>query len=301
MDTRTIYLHTDNKTFTSDPSETGNVEYLDVSEYDNLNPTRATVIAGGAGSIATAEPYEANFTLTFSSRESRGEWVQTYADNITRISVANAQGKSRVYNKRCTITGLEFIDNPYINGVQTKITLKLFGKWQSSLTKLDVNVGTYEGGSKQFTTAGIQGLSYVYSNQLSYGQNNYRSAIDIGNEHGFVINAGVGTSVNLTLSTPTIQGETFTLSSAYPDLITGLSSELVGYPHTEFDNLDRFTILENGSVLAYGWKYDDVSELIKLFNIANNVDTWETTIAAATDSGSLLPVDVYAYSRQDFI
>lgn len=154
-DTRTIYLLTKDNIYCSDPqikqSSDLPITYLDMSEFDNLNPTRGTVVSGLAGAVATYEPYDATITLTFKNRQERAEWIQKNSERVYQIAVANTISQNRVYNKKCAITSFEFVENPYTNGIQTVLTLKLFGKWQSSLTEIEINSGTYSGGTKSYT------------------------------------------------------------------------------------------------------------------------------------------------------
>ena len=154
-DTRTIYLLTQDNIYCSDPkikqSSDLPVTYLDMSEFDNLNPTRGTVVSGLAGAVSTYEPYDTTITLTFKNRQERAEWIQKNGEQVYQIAVANTINQNRVYNKKCAITSFEFVENPYTNGIQTVLTLKLFGKWQSSLTEVEINSGTYSGGTKSYT------------------------------------------------------------------------------------------------------------------------------------------------------
>lgn len=121
-----------------------------MSEFDKLNPTRGTVVSGLAGAVSTYEPYDATITLTFKNRQERAEWIQKNSEQVYQIAVANTINQNRVYNKKCAITSFEFVENPYTNGIQTVLTLKLFGKWQSSLKEIEINSGTYSGGTKSY-------------------------------------------------------------------------------------------------------------------------------------------------------
>lgn len=122
-----------------------------MSDFDNLNPTRGTVVSGLAGAVSTYEPYDATITLTFKNRQERAEWIQKNSEQVYQIAVANTINQKRVYNKKCAITSFEFVENPYTNGIQTVLTLKLFGKWQSSLTEIEINSETYSGGTKSYS------------------------------------------------------------------------------------------------------------------------------------------------------
>ena len=302
MDTRTIYLLTPEAVYSSDPSENGAL-YMDVSEYDNLNPTRGTIVSGTAGAVATYEPYEATMVLTYESREARAAWIQQNGDRVYQIAVANTINKNRVYNKRAAITGFEFLDNEYINGIQTKLTLKLFGKWQSTLTQLDINTGTYEGGTKEYTTEitddGVAALVYTYDNELAYGTTVYTTAIELNSEHGFVMVSKAGQGLTLTL-TSSYNSHVFQLESNWPNTITGLSTNFVAYPVTAFTALNRFTILSGGTMATYGWNIEQ-AEFPYLYDALNNVDKYPVAVGAVDQTGKAVPVDVFAFTQQDFI
>jgi len=304
MDTRTIYLLTPETIFCSDPSAS-NFTYLDVSEFDNLNPTRGTIVSGSAGAVSTYAPYEATMTLTFEDRERRAQWIQDNSERVYQIAVANTRNNLRVYNKRCAITSFEFLENEFVNGVQTKLTLELFGRWTSTLTKLDLNTGNYEGGTKEFTTpltSGIDSVSkwcYTYDSDLSYGTTVYTTAINLNGEHGFIMSSQPGLGLTLTLKSD-YNGRTFQLESKWPDVITGLSTDFVAYPYTSVADPDRFTIPEGGTVATYGWNIEQ-NEFPFLYDMLNHADSFPIAVGAVNQTGNAVPIDVYAYTRQDFI
>ena len=300
-DTRTIYLLTPETVFCSDPGAS-NFAYLDMSEFDNLNPTRGTVVAGKAGALSTYEPYDATITLTFQSREARAEWIQNNADRVYQIAVANTINQSRVYNKSCAITSFEFLENEFINGIQTKLTLKMFGKWQSSLTRLDINAGTYSGGSKSYTVQTAPThyeWSYVYDDALAYGSTVYTSAIDLQGEHAFVMKSEAGSGLTLTLKSD-YNGRTFQLESLWPDLITGLSTDFVAYPDNVLEDPSIFSMLNAGTVATYGWNIEQ-NEFPFLYDMLNNADKFPISVGATNQAGNAVPIRVYAYTKQDFI
>lgn len=297
-DTRTIFLLTPETSFCSDPSLPG-YSYLDLSEFDNLNPTRGTIVSGMAGAVSTYEPYDAALTITFKSREERANWIQTNGDRVYQIAVANTLNQQRVYNKRAAITSFEFLENPYINGVQTKITLRLFGKWQSSLTAIDVNTGTYTGGTKEYTQGTDSPLYYVYDNALAYGSTVYASSIDLQGEHGFILNATPGLSLTITMRSG-YNNRVFQLESKYSNLITGFSTDFVAYPFTAFTDVGPFTMLDGGTVVTYGWNVED-NEMPYLYDMLNNIDLYPISVGAVNQTGNAVPVSVYVYTTQDFI
>jgi len=298
-DTRTIYLLTPETVFCSDPNANNGTAYLDMSEFDNLNPTRGTIVAGMAGAVSSYEPYDASIVLTFDSREARAAWIQENGDRVYQIAVANTLNQARVYNKKCAITSFEFLENSYINGIQTKITLKLFGKWQSSLTKLQLNTGIYSGGTKEYSAGGGSPFAYTYDSNLAYGSTAYTSAINLDGEHGFVIVAPAVAGLTLAL-TSDYNGRLFQIESKYADLITGLSTDFVAYPYTATDNVTMFSMLQGGTVMTYGWNVE-LDELPYLYDMFNNVNNFPISVGAINQSSNGVPVSVYAYTTQDFI
>lgn len=152
-DTRTIYLHTGTETFSSDPTDT-QYKYLDMSDYDSLNPEYQSTIKLSNGVAGIYEDAKAKITLTFkganSGRDERAEWVNKYAERINKISVSSTNNKGQVFNKSATVSYVEFIDTPYIDGVQVQIEVTMFGRWQSALSIIETVTEKYEGGSKAY-------------------------------------------------------------------------------------------------------------------------------------------------------
>ena len=174
-DTRTIYLHTDDTTFTSDPTESA-YTYLDMSEYDSLNPEYSSTIRVQDGVIGVYDDYDANITLTFtgrnSGRDERADWVNKYGHKIKQISVATTPTKSYVFNKSATVSSIEMIDTEFVNGAMVVINLTLFGRWQSSLNWQQTHTEEYSGGTKKyymtyeipdFTDTALTDYAYVES------------------------------------------------------------------------------------------------------------------------------------------
>lgn len=296
-DTRTIFLLSDKNIYCSDPNlnENGNI-YLDLSDFDSLNPTLDLSVAGNA-MVSSYQPYEVSMTATFKGRGERAEWVQKNAGKIRQIAVANTSNQNRLWNKKAALTGVEFVENPYVNGVQSVLKFKLFGKWQSTLTEIPTLSGVYSGGTKSYSLGETSPNYYVYNSELRYGSTAYTSALDLGQETGFVVVAtrGAGLSINIQ------GGDTLlTLESGYSELVTGFSSEYVAYPYTAFNNLDKFTILEGGTLLTYGWNIEP-QEMPVLYDLLNNSDTTPLAIGALNQLGKPVPVNVYGYTQQDFI
>lgn len=153
MDTRTIYLHTNDTIFTSDPADT-EYTYLDMSDYDSLNPEYSSTVRVQDGVIGVYDDYNVKITLTFtgrnSGRDERAEWVNKYGHNIKQISVATTPTKSYVFNKSATVSSIEMIDTEFVNGAMVVVTLTLFGRWQSSLNWQQTHTEEYSGGTKKY-------------------------------------------------------------------------------------------------------------------------------------------------------
>lgn len=170
-DTRTIYLHTGTEIFSSDPTDT-QYKYLDMSDYDSLNPEYQSTIRLSNGVAGIYEDAKAKITLTFkganSGRDERAEWVNKYAEKINKISVSSTNNKGQVFNKSATVSYVEFIDTPYIDGVQVQIEVTMFGRWQSALSIIETVTEKYEGGSKAYL-----GTYYSSDNGMISGNKNY--------------------------------------------------------------------------------------------------------------------------------
>ena len=169
-DTRTIYLHTGIETFSSDPSDLQYM-YLDMSDYDNLNPQYQSTIKLSSGVAGIYESTKAKITLTFkgenSGRDARADWVNKYAERINKISVNTTENKSAVFNKSATVSEVEFIDTPYIDGAQVIIEVTMFGRWQSALTVLETVSEKYEGGNKTYLGMYYQGADELPRNYIT--------------------------------------------------------------------------------------------------------------------------------------
>ena len=153
MDTRTIYLHTNDTIFTSDPADT-DYTYLDMSNYDSLNPEYSSTVRVQEGVIGVYDDYNVKITLTFtgrnSGRDERAEWVNKYGHDVNQISVATTPTKSYVFNKSATVSSIEMIDTEFVNGAMVVVNLTLFGRWQSSLNWQQTHTEEYSGGTKKY-------------------------------------------------------------------------------------------------------------------------------------------------------
>lgn len=195
-DTRTIYLHTGIETFSSDPSDSQYM-YLDMSDYDNLNPQYQSTIKLSSGVAGIYESTKAKITLTFkgenSGRDARADWVNKYAERINKISVNTTENKSAVFNKSATVSEVEFIDTPYIDGAQVIIEVTMFGRWQSALTVLETVSEKYDGGTKQYMGDYIpkeyadlvsKPNNYLVNSDFSNGSYKWGGNWDINREDG---------------------------------------------------------------------------------------------------------------------
>lgn len=188
-DTRTIYLHTDDTIFTSDPTDTA-YTYLDMSEYDSLNPQYSSTIRVQDGVIGVYDDYNVKITLTFtgenSGRDERADWVNKYGHKIKQISVATTPTKSYVFNKSATVSSIEMIDTEFVNGAMVIVNLTLFGRWQSSLNWQQTHTEDYSGGTKKYYInyeipdyTGTSLTNYAYTNDALVGNANLTISDDI--------------------------------------------------------------------------------------------------------------------------
>lgn len=155
-DTRTIYLKNNEGTiYTSDPSTTG-YEYLNMSDFDSLNPSENSIFTSAGNTSLMYSSYEVKIVLTFMSdydngRQSRAEWVAKNQNSITQISVANTNNPDVIFSKQAKMKTIDFVENPYVNGVQAELTLELAGRWQSSVKRTRAIVYPYTGGTKKYS------------------------------------------------------------------------------------------------------------------------------------------------------
>lgn len=188
-DTRTIYLHTDDTIFTSDPTDTA-YTYLDMSDYDSLNPEYSSTIRVQEGVIGVYDDYNVKITLTFtgrnSGRDERADWVNKYGHKIKQISVATTPTKSYVFNKSATVSSIEMVDTEFVNGAMVVINLTLFGRWQSSLNWQQTHTEEYSGGTKKYYMTykihdytDIALTNYAYTNNALVGNINLTVSEDV--------------------------------------------------------------------------------------------------------------------------
>lgn len=331
-DTRTIYLHTGTETFSSDPTDT-QYKYLDMSDYDSLNPEYQSTIKLSNGVAGIYEDIKAKITLTFkganSGRDERAEWVNKYAERINKISVSSTNNKGQVFNKSATVSYVEFIDTPYIDGVQVQIEVTMFGRWQSALNIIETVTEIYEGGTKYYKTesehkeskdnSAIVGLGKVgfaivgknendyqvvssepyYTYDYRYGKSTILNQISLPKDRNRFM---LAIDSNYTLATITLSagGKRATISTSRLNTNSSISSDFVAYDITEFVDTDKFLLLTSGLVASVVWD-NLASQYAVLYNIMNSVGDTPADISVTTTGGQHIPFKLYTYSVQDFI
>ena len=215
-DTRTIYLKNNEGTiYSSDPSNVGS-EYLDMSGFDSLNPSENSIFTSATNISLMYSSYDVKLVLTFMSdydngRQARAQWIAKNQNSINQISVANTNNQDLIFSKQAKIKTIDFVENPYVNGVQAELTLELAGRWQSSVQRTSATVYPYNGGTKKYT--------YQYKQQNPVPQTNAQGQINrlLNTEwspdfSGW--NIGVpNTSGKFTTTTPLSSDKSWSLSS----------------------------------------------------------------------------------------
>lgn len=330
-DTRTIYLHTGIETFSSDPSDSQYM-YLDMSDYDNLNPQYQSTIKLSSGVAGIYESTKAKITLTFkgenSGRYARADWVNKYAERINKISVNTTENKSAVFNKSAVVSEVEFIDTPYIDGAQVIIEVTMFGRWQSALTILETVSEKYEGGDKVYyseyqevseSKTSIVGYAYVglaevgdsstpdtqlyqsntYSYNYTYGNTTLQNQIALPKDRNRFMLA-IDSQYSVATITLSANGKRATISTSRLSANSSLSSDFVAYDITAFVDTDTFLLLNSGLVASVVWD-NLASQYAVLYQIMNSVGDTPADISVTTTGGQHIPFKLYTYSIQDFI
>lgn len=330
-DTRTIYLHTGLETFSSDPSDSQYM-YLDMSDYDSLNPQYQSTIKLSSGVAGIYESTKAKITLTFkgenSGRDARADWVNKYAERINKISVNTTENKSAVFNKSAVVSEVEFIDTPYIDGAQVIIEVTMFGRWQSALTILETVSEKYEGGDKVYyskyqevseSKTAIVGYAYVglaevgdsstpdtqlyhpntYSYNYTYGNTTLQNQIALPKDRNRFMLA-INSQYSVATITLSANGKRATISTSRLSANSSLSSDFVAYDITAFVDTDKFLLLNSGLVASVVWD-NLTSQYAVLYQIMNSVGDTPADISVTTTGGQHIPFKLYTYSIQDFI
>lgn len=330
-DTRTIYLNTGIETFSSDPSDSQYM-YLDMSDYDSLNPQYQSTIKLSSGVAGIYESTKAKITLTFkgenSGRDDRADWVNKYAERINKISVNTTEHKSAVFNKSAVVSEVEFIDTPYIDGAQVIIEVTMFGRWQSALTVLETVSEKYEGGDKVYyseyqevtkSKTSRVGYAYVglaevgddstpdeqtitsntYSYNYTYGITTLQNQITLPKDRNRFMLA-IDSQYSVATITLSANGKRATISTSRLSANSSLSSDFVAYDITAFVDTDKFLLLNSGLVASVVWD-NLTSQYAVLYQIMNSVGDTPADISVTTTGGQHIPFKLYTYSIQDFI
>lgn len=310
-DTRQIYLISNDPdaqrkgtmkatVFCSDPSvkriwndANKPVTYLDMSEISDFNGKLKVTNYTTLGTITTLDNPSVTMTLTFDNRDARADWINKHLENVVQIAVVNSSNTKRWWNKRTRITSVDFQDNPYVNGVQAKITLDLFGHWQSSF-RLVVDAGqsypyieTIE--SEWSTTNGYPVLLDANDKFLIWERNINQTAV------GFKLNDNIvrpysGNPLNikqLNSSLLVFAGDRISTNSVVP-----APYELVG-PGIPVQSASPNLSVWDGS-------YDKIRKLTS--DIDNmTIGGQQANLAGVDTSGKLHKPIIWIYTIQDFI
>ncbi len=315
-DTRTIYLKNNEGTiYSSDPSTKG-YEYLNMSDFDSLNPSDNSIFTSASNTSLLYSSYDVKLVLTFMSdydngRQSRAEWVAKNQNSITQISVANTNNPDLIFSKQAKIKTIDFIENPYVNGVQAELTLELAGRWQSSVKRTSAIVYPYTGGTKKYTyryanddnlakepraDIAIVDMAYIMDlsiNTYKYGYQVITDEVKTDGYNGFIINIPSQTTpVNVTLTSPS--GVSVTLKTNQTNVPLQISSDMIGY---SLDNFDTFTLLNKGFPASKYW-----DNLLSVYSTIQTILNFNTvTVSVASGTGTSIPFEFYLYKLQDLI
>lgn len=287
-DTRTIYLKNNEGTiYSSDPSNVGS-EYLDMSGFDSLNPSENSIFTSITNISLMYSSYDVKLVLTFMSdydngRQARAQWIAKNQNSINQISVANTNNPDLIFSKQAKIKTIDFVENPYVNGVQAELTLELAGRWQSSVQRTSATVYPYNGGTKKYT----------YQYNYKYGYQIITDEVKTDGYNGFIINIPSQTTpVNVTLTDP--NGLSATLTTSQTNVPLQISSDMIGY---SLDNFDAFTLLNKGFPASKYW--DNLLSVYSTIQTILNANT--VTVSVASGTGSSIPFEFYLYKLQDLI
>lgn len=319
-DTRTIYLKNNSGTiYSSDPSNMG-YEYLNISDFDSLNPSENSIFTSASNTSLMYSAYDVKLVLTFVSdydngRQARADWIAKNQNNITQISVANTNNPDLIFSKQAKIKTIDFIENPYVNGVQAELTLELAGRWQSSIQRTSATVYPYTGGTKKYNyryydqnrallasatgnqpyvDMAIVDLTYIENiNTYKYGYQVITDEVITSGYNGFIINIPSQTTpVNVILTAPS--GLSVTLTTSQVNVPLQISSDMIGY---SLDNFDAFTLLNKGFPASKYW--DNLLSVYSTIQTILNAN--KVTVYVASSTGSSIPFEFYLYKLQDLI
>lgn len=287
-DTRTIYLKNNEGTiYSSDPTTKG-YKYLNMSDFDSLNPSDNSIFTSASNTSLLYSSYDVKVVLTFMSdydngRQARAEWVAKNQNAINQISVANTNNQDLIFSKQAKIKTIDFVENPYVNGVQAELTLELAGRWQSSVKRTRAIVYPYTGGTKKYT----------YKYNYKYGYQIITDEVKTDGYNGFIINIPPQTTpVNVNLTAP--NGLSATIKTSQTNVPLQISSDMIGY---SLDNFDTFTLLNKGFPASKYW-----DNLLSVYSTIQTILNFNTvTVSVASGTGSSVPFEFYLYKLQDLI
>lgn len=324
-DTRTIYLkNNEGAIYSSDPSNVG-YEYLNMSDFENLNPSDNSIFTSASNTSLLYSSYDVKLVLTFMSdydngRQARSEWVAKNQNSINQISVANTNNPNLIFSKQANIKTIDFVENPYVNGVQAELTLELAGRWQSSVQRTSATVYPYTGGNKKYnyhystvdmspllsgsTTdnqpyADLAIADETYIEDIKqqptykYGYQIITDEVKTDDYNGFIINIPPQTTpVNVTLTAP--NGLSATLKTSQTNVPLQISSDMIGY---SLDNFDAFTLLNKGFPASKYW-----DNLLSVYSTIQTILSTNTvTVSVTSSTGTSIPFEFYLYKLQDLI
>lgn len=287
-DTRTIYLKNNEGTiYSSDPGTKG-YTYLNMSDFDNLNPSDNSIFTSTSNTSLLYSSYDIKLVLTFMSdhdngRQARSEWVAKNQNSINQISVANTNNPNLIFSKQANIKTIDFVENPYVNGVQAELTLELAGRWQSSVKRTRAIVYPYTGGTKKYT----------YKYNYKYGYQIITDEVKTDGYNGFIINIpSQKNPVNVTLTAPS--GLSATLKTSQMNVPLQISSDMIGH---SLDNFDTFTLLNKGFPASKYW-----DNLLSVYSTIQTILSTNTvTVSVTSGTGTSIPFEFYLYKLQDLI
>lgn len=287
-DTRTIYLKNNEGTiYSSDPSTKG-YAYLNMSDFDSLNPSDNSIFTLTSNTSLLYSSYDVKLVLTFMSdydngRQARAEWVAKNQNSINQIAVANTNNPDLIFSKQAKIKTIDFVENPYVNGVQAELTLELAGRWQSSVKRTRAMVYPYTGGTKKYT----------YKYNYKYGYQIITDEVKTEGYNGFIINIPSQTTpVNVNLTAP--NGLSATIKTSQTNVPLQISSDMIGY---SLDNFDTFTLLNKGFPASKYW-----DNLLSVYSTIQTILDFNTvTVSVTSGTGTSIPFEFYLYKLQDLI
>jgi hypothetical protein len=259
-----------------------------MSGFDSLNPSENSIFTSVTNISLMYSSYDVKLVLTFMSdydngRQARAQWIAKNQNSINQISVANTNNQDLIFSKQAKIKTIDFVENPYVNGVQAELTLELAGRWQSSVQRTSATVYPYNGGTKKYT----------YRYNYKYGYQIITDEVKTDGYNGFIINIPSQTTpVNVTLTAP--NGLSATLTTSQTNVPLQISSDMIGY---SLDNFDKFTLLNKGFPASKYW--DNLLSVYSTIQTILNANT--VTVSVASGTGTSIPFEFYLYKLQDLI